>query len=74
MLSIGRWLDRIRDRRPVILRSRSRRRRSLRAWLLLAVLLVLIGVIVLLLRSEPASAWTPCDHTGWSARELPVSP
>lgn len=75
MLSIGRWLDRIRDRKPVIRRSRSRRRRrSLGAWLLLAVLLALIGAIVLLLRSDPASAWTPLDRSASSSLELPASP
>jgi len=54
MFSLRRWYDRLTDRRPVVrIRRNSYRkswwRRTLRAWVLLALMAGLIAVIVLLL-------------------------
>ena len=76
MLSFRRWLDRKRDRRPVIRISRASYRkpwwrRASRGWLLMVMLLLLVGAIVLLLRSVPAAAWAP---SGLPGSDRPASP
>ncbi|SNT29636.1 hypothetical protein [Sphingopyxis indica] len=76
MLSLRRWLDRKRDRRPVIRISRASYRkpwwqRASRGWLFVVMLLLLVGAIALLLRSVPAAAWTPPDLPG---ADQPASP